>query len=197
MFSRARRYFSVVACLSVPVIAIIDHLTGCEISFFAFYFIPVMLGTLGAGRRTGLVLAFVCAVVWLGVDMLDAHPYSSAWYGYWNALTRYVAFALVAVLTSSHTKTLLEQERELTARLTRALAEVKELQGLLPLCAACKKIRNDQGAWEAMETYIATHSRAEFTHSLCPECAHRLYPDIFPLSAEPHTTPATERRGPQ
>ena len=190
----ARRHFLAGAWLSLPIIALVDHFTSYEISFFAFYFIPVALGTLGAGRRAGLVLAFVCAVVWLGVDIMDAHPYSSPWYQYWNALIRYAAYALVAILLSSHTRVLLEQERELTARLTRALEEVKELQGLLPICAACKSIRNDQGSWEPLEAYIAAHSRAEFTHSLCPECGHRLYPDIFPCPADSPTTPAAEPR---
>ena len=194
MFSRARRYVIVGAWLSIFVIALIDQLTGYEIGFFVFYFIPVVLGTMGGGRRAGLVLAFVCAVVWLVVDITTGHPYSSAWYKYWNALIRYAAFALVAILMSSQTKALLEQEREVTARLTRALAEVKELQELLPICAACKKIRNDQGYWEHLETYIATHTRTEFTHSLCPECTHRLYPDFFHLPADPSTIPGAERR---
>jgi hypothetical protein len=193
MFSRARWYFIAGAWLLVPIIALLDYVTGYEIGFFVFYFIPLALANLGGGRRLGLVLAFVCAVVWLIVDITSAHPYSSVWYQYWNALICYVAFALASVLMSSRTQALLEQERELTARLTRALEEVKELRGLLPICAACKKIRNDQGFWELLETYIAAHSKAEFTHSLCPECAHHLYPDIFPLPAGPHMTPAAEK----
>src|ERR1051326_4409893 len=117
MLFRAQRYFVVIAWFSLPVIAIIDQLTGYEIGFFVFYFIPVMLGTLGGGRIAGLILSFACAAVWLGVDFTSAHPYSSAWYPYWNALIRYVAFTCVAVLMSSHAKILLEQERALTARL--------------------------------------------------------------------------------
>ena len=178
MLSRAKWYLIVGAWWSVIVCAIIDYLTGIEIGFFVFYFIPVLLGTMGGGRRIGLALALVCAVVWLVVDFATGHPYPSAWYAYWNALIRYTAFVLVAILTA-RAKGLLEQERELTARLTHALAEVKELQGLLPICAACKKIRDDQGYWEQIEIYIATHSKAEFTHSLCPECTHRLYPELF------------------
>lgn len=67
-----------------------------------------------------------------------------------------------------------EAEREeLIMELKDALAEVKTLSGLLPICSYCKKIRDDTGYWSRIETYIARHSRAEFTHSICPECEER------------------------
>ncbi len=59
-----------------------------------------------------------------------------------------------------------------------ALRKVKQLSGLLPICASCKKIRNDKGYWESIEKYIARHSEAEFSHSICDECAKKLYPDF-------------------
>lgn len=61
--------------------------------------------------------------------------------------------------------------------LSRALAQVKTLSGLLPICAGCKKIRNDAGYWQAVEVYIKEHSDAEFTHGICPDCARTLYPE--------------------
>ena len=69
--------------------------------------------------------------------------------------------------------------------LENALAEVKTLSGLLPICASCQKIRNDKGYWDRIETYIQDHSEATFSHSLCPDCARELYPDIFPEENEP------------
>jgi hypothetical protein len=63
-----------------------------------------------------------------------------------------------------------------TTELREALSEVKVLSGLLPICSNCKKIRDDQGYWNQMEHYIREHSEAEFTHSLCPECAKELFP---------------------
>jgi len=72
-----------------------------------------------------------------------------------------------------------EQERlRLIQELTDALAQVKTLSGLLPICAGCKKIRDDQGYWQQVETYIKQRSNAHFTHSLCPDCVHRLYPEL-------------------
>jgi hypothetical protein len=57
-------------------------------------------------------------------------------------------------------------------------AEVKILRGFLPICASCKKIRDDKGYWQQVEDYIRVHSEAEFTHSLCPECVKKLYPEL-------------------
>lgn len=74
-----------------------------------------------------------------------------------------------------------QQEAErfwLIQELTGALARVKTLSGLLPICSSCKKIRNDQGYWEQVESYVKNHSDADFTHSLCPDCAARLHPDL-------------------
>jgi sigma-B regulation protein RsbU (phosphoserine phosphatase) len=70
-----------------------------------------------------------------------------------------------------------QEERErLIEKLQVALAKVKLLSGLLPICASCKKIRDDKGYWNQIESYIIEHSEAEFSHGICPECAKKLYP---------------------
>ena len=63
-------------------------------------------------------------------------------------------------------------------RLDQALASVKTLSGLLPICASCKRIRDDQGYWSQIESYLTTHTEAEFSHGVCPDCFVRLYPDM-------------------
>jgi len=73
-----------------------------------------------------------------------------------------------------------EEEREkVISQLQHALAQVKKLSGLLPICASCKKIRDDRGYWLQVEEYIRDHSEAQFTHGICPECARKLYPEFF------------------
>jgi len=62
--------------------------------------------------------------------------------------------------------------------LKEALAEVKTLRGLIPICSSCKKIRDDKGTWNRIDSYIAAHSEAEFTHSYCNDCIRKLYPDL-------------------
>jgi ABC-type multidrug transport system fused ATPase/permease subunit len=70
------------------------------------------------------------------------------------------------------------EKDKLIVDLKNALQEVKTLSGLLPICSSCKKIRDDQGYWNQIESYIQTRSDAEFSHSICPDCAKKLYPDI-------------------
>jgi hypothetical protein len=73
-----------------------------------------------------------------------------------------------------------EQEREnVIQQLQQALAQVKKLSGLLPICASCKRIRDDKGYWQQVEEYIHNHSEAQFSHSICPECARKLYPELY------------------
>lgn len=72
-----------------------------------------------------------------------------------------------------------EQERErLIAGLQQALDEIKTLRGILPICSHCKKIRDDQGYWNQVEAFVEKHSDAEFSHSICRECAQKYYPDL-------------------
>lgn len=68
--------------------------------------------------------------------------------------------------------------RRLNAELQNALAQVKALSGLLPMCASCKKVRDDEGYWHQVEVYIRDHSEVDFTHGICPDCAGRLYPGL-------------------
>ena len=67
-------------------------------------------------------------------------------------------------------KTAAEHERTLLVELQRAVSEVRVLQGILPICANCKRIRGDDGSWEAVESYVRDHTNAEFSHGLCPDC---------------------------
>jgi len=72
-----------------------------------------------------------------------------------------------------------ERLAALVVELQDALSKVKTLSGLLPICAACKKIRDDKGYWTQVDVYVREHSEADFTHSICPECAAKLYPGLY------------------
>lgn len=78
-----------------------------------------------------------------------------------------------------------EREREhLITNLKQALAEIKALRGILPICATCKKIRDDKGHWNQIEAYVRTHSEAEFTHGICPECEGESYASLKHMSGD-------------
>lgn len=72
----------------------------------------------------------------------------------------------------------LEKEK-LISELQDALAKVKKLSGLIPICSSCKKIRDDKGYWNQLEKYLLEHSDATLSHGLCPDCAKKLYPEVF------------------
>ena len=74
-------------------------------------------------------------------------------------------------------KKAVEEREKLIVELRAALAKVKTLSGLLPICASCKRIRDDKGYWNQIEAYIRDHSEADFSHSICPECMKKLYPE--------------------
>ena len=95
----------------------------------------------------------------------------------WSAYRRFTLIvAIGASLVVLYKRA--EEERDVLVRqLQHALANIKTLHGLLPICSSCKKIRDDHGYWNQLETYIGAHTDAEFTHGLCPECIQKLYPD--------------------
>ena len=73
-----------------------------------------------------------------------------------------------------------EEEREkLITELEGALSKIKTLSGMIPICSSCKKIRDDKGYWNRLEAYIETHSDAEFSHGICPDCLKTLYPTLI------------------
>ncbi|MCG8569440.1 MAG: HAMP domain-containing protein [Spirochaetes bacterium] len=73
----------------------------------------------------------------------------------------------------------IEIRKKTEKELMEAIAKVRTLSGFLPICTHCKKIRDDKGYWEQIESYIKDHSEVEFSHSLCPDCTKKLYPDLY------------------
>jgi len=74
----------------------------------------------------------------------------------------------------------------LIAHLRQSLSQIKTLEGLLPICADCKKVRDDKGYWNQIEDYIRNHTQARFSHGICPDCARRLYPELYAQGLAAH-----------
>lgn len=84
-----------------------------------------------------------------------------------------------------------DQLRKTIADLKTALAEVKTLHGLIPICAWCKNVRSDSGYWQTVEQYVRSHSDARFSHGVCPDCAARFKQDIARANQKPEMTAKT------
>jgi|GEM_PF-583332 len=88
--------------------------------------------------------------------------------------------AIIGLAADITDRKIAEAERELLiVELTDALAQIKTLKGLLPICSSCKKIRDDSGYWNTLEKYIMEHSEAEFTHGICPDCIRKYFPEAY------------------
>jgi hypothetical protein len=72
-----------------------------------------------------------------------------------------------------------EAKEKLLLELQKTLAELKTLQGIIPICSSCKQIRDDKGCWHQIEAYVRDHTQADFSHGLCPHCMEKIYPDIW------------------
>ena len=159
-----------VAC--VFLLGVVDWLTGYELSFFVFYYIPISVGAWFLGPGASVALAVLSALVWSGADFLSGHIRSSYILAVWDTLVRLVSFIAIG-WTISGMRHALDRERGNAESLRRALSEIKVLEACLPICSQCKKIRNDQGVWENLEAYIGEHANTQFSHSYCPECARK------------------------
>jgi len=157
----------------VFALGVVDWLTGYELNFFVFYFLPVSIGAWFFGFVGAVSLAILSAGVWFGADVLTGHTYTSNVYAVWNTLVRLVSF-LAMGWSVSRIKLLLDHEREVTESLRRSLSQIKVLETFLPICAQCKKIRNQQGVWQQLEAYIGQHSNTRFSHGYCPECSRKI-----------------------
>ena len=87
---------------------------------------------------------------------------------------------ILDLLFSAYENSLVQKRKleEVNKELKEALSTIKTLHGIIPICASCKKIRDDAGAWKQVEAYIGEHTDAQFSHGICPDCAKRLYPEF-------------------
>lgn len=150
-------------------LAWIDLAMGLKVRFGPAYGIPVLLITWNLGRGWGVLSAFFTAVLWHGMQMVVLQEYSITFYRYWDLFSGLLSFSAVA-LAVSWTRGLYARETLLNSELKQALEKVKTLEGMLPICAWCRKVRDEQGLWEQIEMYVSKHSETTWTHGICPEC---------------------------
>jgi hypothetical protein len=175
---QSRLSLSVSGFALVGLVGVIDYLTGYELAFSISYLIPIALSTWLLGRPTGIVMSVAGAGSWLIIDLLAGHLYSHPAIPYWNATVR-LGFFLIVTYTLTALRASQERQKELIAELQSTLDKVKLLEGILPICSFCKKIRDKNNRWNTMEGYVTSHSEAQFSHTFCPDCAKEHYPGYF------------------
>jgi hypothetical protein len=151
------------------ILGLLDWLSGYDLNFFVFYFFPIFIAAWFLGAIGAVIFALFCSVVWFAADVLTGHTQASAIHAVWNTMIRLIAFFSIGWSISS-LKQIVDHEKESAEKLRKSLSEIKLLQAFLPICAQCKKIRDEQGVWQQLESYISEHGNTQFSHSYCPEC---------------------------
>jgi hypothetical protein len=169
-------------CVSVGVLAVVaigDYVTDWYFVFDFFYLIPLVLVTVSLSRRAGILMAFLCTGASTVVMAAQRHPQIAGVPApghlilAWNFSMRFAVQVTFVWLIARLVERIAE-ERRLTLKLRTALEEVKQLGSLLPICAWCKKVRDDAGYWDRIDSYLQKHDLASFTHGICPECARKV-----------------------
>jgi len=152
---------------------------------FTFPLLAFFLLSTKEGVAWTLALFIGAAVVfWLPQLGLRTHRYHGQFIA--RFMTVYILISVLAFWFEhlrQHYRMGMELEQQRlraeSAALQEALSKVRQLSGMLPICASCKKVRDDRGYWTQIEAYISRHSEAEFSHGLCPDCSDTLYPGMF------------------
>ncbi|MDA8433978.1 MAG: hypothetical protein M0Z60_13615 [Nitrospiraceae bacterium] len=160
------------------VVGGVDFFTGLDIGLTVFYLLPIAFVTWFAGRKAGLLMSVVSIITTVLSDILDGKILIHIAIETWNALV-HLGFFIVVTYLLGRLKHELDGRSKIIAELKKALNEIKTLSGLLPMCAWCKKVRDDSGYWKQVEQYIAEHTEAEFTHGICPDCLKKMEPELY------------------
>lgn len=169
--------WGLISLAGVASIGYLDLITDYELSLYVFYFLPIFVGAWFIGQSATITLSIISTIVWFWVDFQSGHTFSTYFYAVWDAVFRLVAFCIIGLSLSS-IRQLLERERNLKEDLQRTISEVKLLESFLSICCQCKKIRNSDGTWQQIDTYICEHTDTKLSHGYCPECASKVMKNL-------------------
>lgn len=158
-------------CVALTALATVgDVASGPFFLFDLFYLLPVLVAARWIGRASGLGFALVCAVLAVLVQYLTGHPLRQPLLLVWSGSMKFGVWAVAVWLVSELQRNVHRQDM-LIHELRGAMSEIKQLKGLLPMCAWCKRLRSEDGSWMRLEDYLQERTDASVTHSICPECA--------------------------
>ena len=144
-------------------------------------FLPaiIVLLSLSFGVLVGLIDSFVDAFIFKKNTLFEQifHPTTFEIYIRSLILMIFLVFSYIVVHIITKLSKSESEKQQTIEELKKTQKELKILQGIIPICASCNKIRDDHGDWQKLETYIRQHSEAIFSHGVCPDCMNDLYPD--------------------
>ena len=167
--------------LALVTVFLIDILTPLGIADPVLYVIAVLLSLHHPDARVTRSVAIAATALTAGGYLMNMFSPVTIedyyWAGTANRLFSLAVIWLTTYLTYKRRDELTLRER-LVAEREEAVQQLRVLRGLLPICAGCKRIRDDKGYWTQVEEYLTHHSEVQFSHGLCPDCAKRLYPSF-------------------
>jgi hypothetical protein len=162
--TNSEKWIFTICILIAGIVTLIDFATGKEIRFPILYVLPVGLAAFRNMKTAAYALAFALSLARMAFHtpwhIPETWPVAAM-----NALIYMLTLVFYAYLID-----------RIALQRKALLARVNMLEGILPICASCKKIRNENGQYEQIEKYISEHSPATFSHGVCPECMQKLYP---------------------
>lgn len=166
-----------VSILLTLLTVLLDYWTGFGYRMKIFYLVPISYATWYVGKIYSVAFSIAAVMTMLNPGMASGTN-NDVPAIIWN-MAIYFAFFVIVILLLSKLRSTMQQLAGFITKMQNALNAVQELSGILPICANCKKIRDDEGYWHDVDVYISRHTKAEFTHGICAECANKLYPSLF------------------
>lgn len=170
--------FYFLCVFSAVAIFLTDLAVPLGVAIGVAYVITVLLSLWLPSLKSTLWIAAVCSILII-LGYYYSPPGGELWKVLFNRSLSLLSIWVTAIAIVQKKRS--EQKREeAIADREKALQEVKILQGILPICSSCKKIRDEKGSWKRIELYIRENSEADFSHGICPECVKKLYPEFQP-----------------
>jgi hypothetical protein len=153
----------------LAAVAWVDYASGYEISVFVLYAGCVAWATWYLGFAWGVVFTLVSTAAWFGANLAAGWTYSNPWVVVDRMANQFVLLGFTAFSVDRFRRAI-----------ERHKGKVKQLEGILPICASCKRIRDESGHWNDMAAYLREHTEADPQTKLCPDCAREHYVSNYP-----------------
>ena len=160
------KYYIYLILIFSAIILFVDFITGRDVRVSTLFVFPVALSAWTNHKYLAYILAVLLPCIRL-LFFIPWQQFDNIYIGGINALIRICVLLVVAFLA--------DQARHVS----KLKQQVKILEEILPICASCKKIKDEQGNWHQIEAYISEKTNTEFSHLICPECLNKLYPEFI------------------